>query len=48
MVPYMFITGYDGWAIPAAFRSVPRLSKPFVAADVVAMVERLCVAEKPA
>lgn len=44
-VPYMFLTGYDAWAIPERFRAIPRLTKPFVMDSVVDAVE-LMVAGK--
>jgi CheY-like chemotaxis protein len=28
-VPYMFVTGYDEWALPEKYRQVPRVAKPF-------------------
>jgi len=28
-VPYMFVTGYDGWSMPEAYRDAPRVAKPF-------------------
>lgn len=28
-VPWMFLTGYDGWSLPPAYRAAPRLAKPF-------------------
>lgn len=28
-VPYMFLTGYDRWVVPAAYRHVPHVAKPF-------------------
>ena len=28
-VPFAFLTGYDRWALPPAYRDVPRLDKPF-------------------
>ena len=40
-VPYMFLTGYDSWAIPDSYQAVPRLTKPFVMSRVVEAVERL-------
>ena len=27
-VPFIFATGYDAWAIPAAYADVPRIEKP--------------------
>ena len=40
-VPYIFITGYDSWAIPDGYKAVPRLTKPFVMTKVVDAVERM-------
>lgn len=40
-VPYMFLTGYDSWAIPERYQAVPRLTKPYVMARVVEAVERM-------
>ena len=34
-VPYLFLTGYDEWAMPERFRAAPRLAKPVPAAEVV-------------
>lgn len=28
-VRFMFLTGYDGWSLPAEYRDVARLAKPF-------------------
>lgn len=28
-VPFVFVTGYDAWAMPEQYREVPRLGKPF-------------------
>lgn len=42
-VPHIFVTGYDEWSLPEAYRATPRLSKPFAANTVVALVERLCM-----
>lgn len=30
-VPFMFVTGYDKWSLPAAYADVPRSEKPFSA-----------------
>ena len=30
-VPYMFVTGYDDWSMPEAYRAAPRVAKPFTA-----------------
>lgn len=40
-VPYLFLTGYDGWSLPATYREAPRLAKPFTAGAVPRMVSRL-------
>jgi ActR/RegA family two-component response regulator len=34
-VPFLFLTGYDEWALPARYRACPRLSKPCPADRVV-------------
>ncbi|WP_058755231.1 response regulator [Sphingomonas endophytica] len=44
-VPFMFLTGYDDWALPDVFRDVPLLPKPFVVGDVLAAVRRLSDSE---
>ena len=44
-VPYMFLTGYDSWAIPEGYQAVPRLTKPFVMAKVIEAVERMVSVE---
>ncbi|WP_082553724.1 response regulator [Altererythrobacter sp. Root672] len=28
-VPYLFLTGYDGWSLPEGYQAVPHLAKPF-------------------
>lgn len=40
-VPYMFLTGYDGWALPEAYRNAPRVAKPFAVHTVLACVGEL-------
>ncbi len=40
-VPYLFVTGYDGWALPENHRGAPRLSKPFAMHAVLAEIDRL-------
>lgn len=40
-VPYLFLTGYDAWALPAEHRDTARLAKPFPPQSVVTMVEAL-------
>ena len=34
-VPLAFLTGYDQWALPPAYRDVPRLDKPFDLAHLI-------------
>lgn len=33
-IPFAFATGYDEWALPDRFASVPRIEKPLKAANV--------------
>ena len=40
-VPFMFLTGYDGWALPATYQAVPRIAKPFPMHAVLDCVARL-------
>lgn len=40
-IPYMFLTGYDEWSLPAAYRDATRLAKPFPPQSVLTMVEKL-------
>ena len=40
-VPFVFLTGFDGWALPEAYRSAPRLSKPCLMDNVVVTVGQL-------
>jgi CheY-like chemotaxis protein len=35
-IPFVFMTGYDSWAIPEAYRAFPRCSKPADIDEVVA------------
>ena len=28
-VPFLFLTGYDDWSLPEAYRSIQRIAKPF-------------------
>jgi DNA-binding response OmpR family regulator len=44
-IPYMFLTGYDGWSLPPDYRACPRLPKPFTAHSVVTMMEQLLSTE---
>ena len=34
-VPFAFLPGYDQWALPPAYRDVPRLDKPFDLAHLI-------------
>lgn len=40
-IPYLFLTGYDGWSLPDAFRSAPRIHKPFSPDELIAAVAAL-------
>jgi DNA-binding response OmpR family regulator len=40
-VPYMFLTGYDAWSLPDAYRDAPCLPKPFTPVGLVAAVAGL-------
>ena len=39
-VPYFFVTGYSEDIVPAKYRSIPRLEKPFEEADLEQMLLR--------
>lgn len=41
-VPYMFLTGYDGWSLPPAYKEMPRVAKPFSTPRVIDAVAALC------
>lgn len=41
-VPHAFVTGYDGWSMPEAYRDRPRITKPFTDISVLAAVAALC------
>lgn len=45
-VPYMFLTGYDGWALPQPYRDAPRVAKPFTVHMVLAHLGRLLGSEE--
>lgn len=45
-VPYMFLTGYDGWSLPAGYRNVACVPKPFMMQSVVTMMEKLVSPEQ--
>jgi DNA-binding response OmpR family regulator len=40
-VPYMFVTGYDEWALPEKYRAVPRIAKPFQVSSILLGVSAL-------
>ena len=40
-VPFLFLTGYDGWALPQRYRAHPRLSKPIPAETIVDTLSKL-------
>lgn len=43
-VPYMFLTGYDGWSLPPAYTGAPRVAKPFSTPRLIDAVVALCAA----
>ena len=45
-VPFVFVTGYDEWAMPESYRGTPRIAKPFTMENVLEMVESLVAEEK--
>lgn len=47
-VPFLFLSGYDGWALPDAYREVPRMPKPFSVPQVLAALGRLVTKEHAA
>lgn len=44
-VPYLFVTGYDSWALPDAYREIPRVAKPFSVPALIEAVGKLVVAK---
>jgi len=44
-IPYMFVTGYDSWALPERYRHVPRISKPFGGPQILGGLSRLLTQE---
>lgn len=40
-VPYVFLTGYDGWSLPEGYQTVPHLAKPFRMEAVVLALDML-------
>lgn len=43
--PYVFLTGYDGPALPRPYRHAPRVSKPYAVDQVLGALERAVGAE---
>ncbi len=41
-VPFALASGYGDWALPAAYRQQPRLTKPFTRGDLEAQMRLLC------
>lgn len=39
--PFLFLTGYDGWAVPEGYRDAPRMTKPFQMEAVLLRVSEL-------
>lgn len=44
-VPCMFVTGYDDWALPDAYRGMPRVAKPFSRTTLIESLETLIAEE---
>jgi len=40
-VPYLFLTGYDGWSLPEKYQANPRMGKPFTVSAVISAIEQL-------
>ena len=40
-IKFMFVTGYDDWAIPDEYRDVPRMTKPYDIRTLTAYVGKL-------
>jgi DNA-binding response OmpR family regulator len=45
-IPFLFLTGYDCWALPDQYQQAPRLAKPFAPSSVVSMLEELLLGQK--
>lgn len=41
-IPFVFLTGYDRWAVPVPYTDRPTLQKPYSTRAVVRVVEALC------
>lgn len=46
-VPFVFVTGYDRWAIPERFNDTPRLEKPIKVRQIAALLAPLVAAGAP-
>ena len=40
-IPFILASGYGDWALPEAFRDMPRLTKPFTARDIEEQIRLL-------
>ena len=40
-IPFILASGYGDWALPEAFRDMPRLTKPFTARDIETQIRLL-------
>ena len=40
-IPFILASGYGDWALPEAFRNMPRLTKPFTARDIETQIRLL-------
>jgi CheY-like chemotaxis protein len=40
-IPFVLASGYGEWALPDAYRGLPRLQKPFVSEDIDRMLAEL-------
>lgn len=47
-VRFVFLTGYDAWALPEAYAETPTLAKPYASVAVVRAVEELCRSDRAA
>jgi len=45
-IPYMFLTGYDGWSLPEPYCDAPRVAKPFTVHMVLAHLGQLLGSDK--
>jgi len=40
-IPFAFVTGYETWALPERFSTLPRMGKPFKMGALIALIEPL-------